>query len=368
MSDIVAIGDHTSPRRDTLSVLWAITKVCSFRCSYCVYYKHRKGAEFSSREDLLRAARTLLRLGRPGYQITLYGGEPTLHPHFEDLLAYLMTVRVPLELRMFTNGAQSAAFFERVVRITQGFHFLVIFSLHLEFVNFAKFKQAVAITAGGGMSIAVNFMFTAGHRDKARAAIAELLELRRQVPFFFGLNFPYTITGEMGTDCTADDLAWVEATRRAFDAMPMPEHLRNPVITRIVSGIARERNGVREELPPEESLRLLAEMHTPSYDGYSCCSGANVMFVEEDGAARGGVCDKSRFLGNLFTDSEVTVVQNMGVVRCTAAACSSIENIPLPKFRDPAEADAVMAGFRARAKTFLYRAEAARLRVDGLRV
>ncbi len=365
MNDIVAIGDHASPRRDVLSVLWAITKVCSFHCSYCVYYKPLRGSEFSSRAELLRAARTLMRLGRPGYQITLYGGEPTLHPHFEDLLAYFMTVKAPLELRMFTNGAQSAPFWERVVRITTGFHFLVIFSLHLEFVNFAKFKRAVEITAGGGMSIAVNFMFTASHRDKARAAIAELYELRQRMPFFFGLNFPYTVSGEMGTDCTEEDLAWVEETRRAFDAMPMPGHLRDPVITRIVSGIARERDGVRQDLDPEESLRLLSEMHTPVYQGYHCCSGANVMFVEEDGAARGGVCDVSRFLGNLFTDSEIAIVQNMGVVRCTAAACSSIENIPLPKFRDESEANTCMSEFRERARDALYRTEAARLGVDG---
>jgi Radical SAM superfamily len=365
MSDIVAIGDHSSARRDVLSVLWAITKVCSFRCSYCVYYKHRRGAEFSSREDLLRAAQTLLRLGRPGYQITLYGGEPTLHPHFEDLLAYFVGADAPVELRMFTNGAQSAGFFDRIVRTTKGFHFLVIFSLHLEFANFSKFKQAVEITAGGGMSVAVNFMFVASHREMARACMEELLELRQRVPFFFGINYPYTSSGEMGTGCTEDDIAWVEASRRAFAAMAMPGHLRNPVFTRIVSSIARQRDGRREELPPEESLRLLEEMHTPLYNGYFCCSGANVMFVEEDGAVRGGVCDKSRFLGNLFTDSEIRIVQNMGVVRCTAAACSSIENIPLPKFRDQSEAEACMVGFRGRAKNYLYRAEAARLEVDG---
>jgi hypothetical protein len=363
MSDIVAIGDHSSARRDVLSVLWAITKICSFRCSYCVYYKPRQGSEFSSREDLLHAARTLLRLGRPGYQITLYGGEPTLHPHFEDLLAYFVAADAPLELRMFTNGAQSAGFFERIVRTTKGFHFLVIFSMHLEFVNFKKFKQAVEITAAGGMSVAVNFMFVARHREKARACMEGLLELRQRVPFFFGINYPYTTTGEMGTDCTEGDIAWVEASRRIFAAMAMPGHLRDPVFTRIVSSIARQRGGRREELPPEESLRLLAEMHTPSYDGYFCCSGANVMFVEEDGAVRGGVCDKSRFLGNLFTDSEIALVQNLGVVRCTAAACSSIENIPLPKFRDQAEAEECMSGFQGRAKTYLYRAEAERIRL-----
>ena len=289
MNDIVAIGDHSSACRDVLSVLWAINKVCSFRCLHCVYYKHRRGAEFSSSAELLRAAQTVLRLGRPSYQITMYGGEPTLHPHSEDLLAYFVAADAPVELRMFTNGAQWAGLFERIVRTTKGFHFLVIFSLHLEFANFRKFKRAIEITAAGGMSVAVNFMFLASHRETARTRVEELLELRQRVPFFVNINYPYTIVGEMGTGCTEQDIAWVETTRGAFEAMATPGHLRDPVFTRIVSGIARQRGGGREELPPEESLRLLKRMHMPSYDGYFCCSGANVMFVEEDGTMRGGV-------------------------------------------------------------------------------
>ncbi len=363
MTRVVAIGDQSSPRRDTLSVLWAITKVCSFSCSYCVYYKPRRGASFSSRDELLRAARTLLRLGRPAYQITLYGGEPTLHPHFHDLLGYLMQADVPMELRMFTNGSQSERFFEQVVATPGKERFLIIFSLHLAYVNFRKFKRAVEITAGAGMSVAVNFMFDAAHRDNARAWTDELYALRQRVPFFFGLNFPYTPSGEMGVGCTAADLAWVEASRRAFDAMAMPGHLTDPVITRYVSHIVQEEGGVRTTLPLEESLALLSKMNTPSYTGYHCCSGANVMFVEEDGSARGGVCSASRHLGNLFRTSEIELVQNMGVVRCAAQACSSIENIPLPKFVDAEEAEDCMAGFQQRAKARLLAAEARRLGV-----
>jgi len=102
-------------------------------------------------------------------------------------------------------------------------------------------------------------------------------------------------------------------------------------------------------------------MRTPSYTGYHCCGGTNVLFIEEHGGARGGVCSASPYIGNVFRDSEVALVQAMRPVRCTAIACTSIENIPLPKFRNAAEAEACAADFRNRAKAYLYRAEAARL-------
>jgi MoaA/NifB/PqqE/SkfB family radical SAM enzyme len=217
---------------------------------------------------LLRGARTLLRLGRPAYQITLYGGEPTLHPDFHDLLSFFVAASAPVELRMYSNAGQSASFFERMVKITRDFHFLVIFSLHLEFANFKKFKQALEIVASGGMSVGVSFMFVASHRELARRCMEELLELRQRVPFFISINYPYTPTGEMGVGCTEDDISWVEMSRRAFAAMLMPDRLRTPFYTRIVSRIMLERGGRRKELPPEESLRLLEEMRTPSYDGF----------------------------------------------------------------------------------------------------
>lgn len=359
--DIIAVGDHASPQRDVLSVLWAITKACQFSCSYCVYYKSPRGAEYSSREQLLRGARTLLRMGRPGYQITLYGGEPTLHPHFNDLLDFFVAARAPVSLRMYTNGTRSPRFYEEMVARTGHYPFLVIFSLHLESANFRKFFQAVEITARGGMSVGVSFMFDPARRDHARNCLNELLTLRADVPFFISINYPYRRDGEMGQACTPEDVEWVEASRRAFDSMPMPPHLNTPFYTRITSEVDVLRRGQRARLPPEESLPMLARMHTPRYEGFYCCSGSNVLFVEEDGAVRGGVCDRSRHMGNIFNESEIRLAQAMGVVRCSAPACNSIENIPLPKFRDATEAQQCLDAFRDRAKSYLYEAEVQRL-------
>src|ERR1017187_1349146 len=77
ISDIISNGDFALQSRDTLSVLWALTRACNFNCSYCTYSRDFKLADeiFSTKEDLLGAARKLLGLNRPGYQITLYGGE-----------------------------------------------------------------------------------------------------------------------------------------------------------------------------------------------------------------------------------------------------------------------------------------------------
>jgi hypothetical protein len=241
----------------------------------------------------------------------------------------------------------------------------VIFSLHPQFVNFARFLEGLRLAAEGGVSAGVSFMYDVRYPAEARRYVAELLALREKIPFFVMLNLPYTGEGAMGAGCTRADLEWLAEMQRRFDAFPPARHLRSPFFVRITCELTLARNGTREVLPPEASLALLETLNTPSYTGFHCVSGANVLFIEEDGAIRGGVCDRSQPMGNLFTDPEIVILQRMNVVCCTAPACNSIENIPLPRFRDAAEAAVCLDGFRQRAKSYFYRAEGARLRSSG---
>ena len=361
LDQLLATGDYVSPRRDTLSVLWAITKVCTFSCSYCVYYKSTKGAEYSSQAQLLGAARKLVRLGRPEYQITLYGGEPTLHPSFIELLEYFARCGAPVSLRVFTNGNSPLTTYERMAQAIGTMAFGVIFSLHLESVNFPKFKRALEATALSGVAAGVGIMFTAAHRAEGRRYIEELLELRRRVPFVVSIAHPYSIDGDMGEGCTEEDLAFVGESQRQFDAFTPPPGFASPFFTRVTCQVLVNRADTVELVDEAESLRLLRELARPSFRGLYCCSGANVMFIEEDGAVRGGVCSSSRSLGNILTDSEISLLQRAAPIECSASACNSIENIPLPKFRDRTEANRVSEEFKRRAKAYFYGSEAKRL-------
>jgi MoaA/NifB/PqqE/SkfB family radical SAM enzyme len=351
VSDIASTGDFSPQGRDVLSILWAITKGCNYECSYCPY--HTKLSDFSSRDNLLRAAEVIVGLGRPGYQITLYGGEPTFHPNFHDLVQFLAASEAPISLRMFTNGSRRPEFFEKMAALSRNIPFGVIFSLHLEQTKFENFKRAAEITAAAGKSVGINLMFLPSFRGRAREYYDELLEMRTRVPFFLEISLPYNVEGFMAEGCLAEDLTWRTVGRETFGAMPMPNSLSSPFYTRIKSNITLERGGVRQSLAPEESLQLLAKTQMPSYRDFYCCSGTNVFFIEEDGAVMGGVCSSSARIGNVFHDDALALVNHMKVVRCTSAACSSIENIPLPKFRNETEAEECSDVFRERARSYV---------------
>lgn len=350
--NIISNGDFGENSRDILSVLWAITNACNYNCSYC-FDKKTKFGKFSSTEQLVSAAEKLLRLNRPAYHITLYGGEPTFHPGFLDLIDFLGKSKQEMLLRVFTNGSQSPAFFEKMVASCRDVHLGMIFSLHPEYANVERALKVVEITAGGGVHLGINLMYTPTLRDRIQEFADRLLELRERVPFFMNVVFPYTRDGRIAVGCDEGDHARFQAITAAFAAIPLPGHLQSPFFTRTKSNITLFRDGRYETLDPEQSLALLEGSATPNYKGFYCCGGTNVIYIEEFGAIRSGVCEVSKKIGNVFRDSVDKLATNMRVIYCKSRCCSSIENIPLPKFRHADMAEECLASARQRFLKYL---------------
>jgi hypothetical protein len=236
-ASVMASGDWSTGLRDTLSVLWAITKGCNYDCSYCPYSRDVPLGNFSSREEILRAARLLMRLGRPGYQITLSGGEPTYHPCLLDLVEFLSASPAPVTTRMYTNGSRPPSYFQHLGRRARFSQLGIIFSLYPEFVKFDNFIACVEETAQAGMVPAVSIMFSPAHRDAIKAYADRFFALRFNIPFHFEINLPYTTEGFLGPECTPADHAWISSIREVFEEFPPPTYTMTPAFTRIVCNV-----------------------------------------------------------------------------------------------------------------------------------
>lgn len=350
--EMVSNGDFDEKTRDILSVLWSIAKGCNYNCSYCFDAKGKFG-QFSSADQLLLGAEKLFKLNRPAYHITLYGGEPTFHPNCLQLIEFIGKSKAEILLRLFTNGSQSTSFFEKMITSCRDINVGMIFSLHLEHAAIDHVINVIEMTAGGGVHVGVNFMFKPELRQRAREFVEELLKLRSRVPFFMNFVFPYTRDGVVGVGCEAADHDWCNANSQLFSEIPLPQYLKSPFFTRVQSNITLFRDGRYEALNPEQSLVMLNGSETPSYKNYYCCGGTNVIFVEDSGVIRSSVCEVSKVIGNLFTDQVSKLAANMRVVRCKNKRCSSIENIPLPKFRHEDMAEECIAAAKKRAMTYL---------------
>lgn len=346
LSDIIASGCTNKNDCDALSVLWILTEESNYSCTDRCCRKFFK--KFSTKEQLLRAADALLGMKRPGYQITLYGGEPTDHPHCTDLINYLCSQDAPINLRIFTNGSRSPEYFEKLLAALKGKKLELIFSLHLEHAEVENLLRNIELTASAGLKVGVNFIYSPNHLEKARVFADRLLMLRNQVPFFFAQSFEYDTVGHMRKDCSEEDVSFRKDLNAAFAAFPALPPSDSPFYPHIESNIVVEKNDTRTYLPKKMSLKLLTTGNAPRYKDFYCCTGSNVFFICEDGTVKGAECPVAPAIGNAFVDTPERLAQGMQLVRCTAPSCNSIENIPLPKFKLLSEAEAYLAAAKKR--------------------
>ena len=82
---------------------WTITERCNYNCLHCFHASDnsRLRAEFS-REEALRFLKEAAECGILGIRLT--GGEPTLYPHFREVLQEMKSLGLPLDT-LITNGA-----------------------------------------------------------------------------------------------------------------------------------------------------------------------------------------------------------------------------------------------------------------------
>jgi len=82
-----------------ITVKLYLTERCNLACGYCVY-KDRISKEEMTRENFSKILRALIAMGIKG--ITLTGGEPTMHPKFEKLVAEARANDI--DVGLITNG------------------------------------------------------------------------------------------------------------------------------------------------------------------------------------------------------------------------------------------------------------------------
>lgn len=84
-----------------LSMEIEFSRICNFRCSYCYVEEKVHCPDELSRDEIKDAILQAKALG--ARKIIILGGEPTIYPHLIEMLRFLSSQE--LEIEMFTNGS-----------------------------------------------------------------------------------------------------------------------------------------------------------------------------------------------------------------------------------------------------------------------
>ena len=102
--------------------LYIIT-LCQFKCPYC-YSRYENLSKWNKIMDLDLIHKIVegIKYSKGNFSISLLGGEPTLHPHFYEIISSFTKIKNIKEVIIYTNGVKPIDIIDDKVRVVFAFH------------------------------------------------------------------------------------------------------------------------------------------------------------------------------------------------------------------------------------------------------
>lgn len=342
---VLAHGILNPDHQDTLIVDWKLVEGCNYACSYCHLENPRVQESFSS-EQLLTTARHILELGRPHYLFRLYGGEPTIHPFFPDLLHYLRGSGQSLSIEVNTNASRSLDYFRHLSSLVVPSTLHLQLSVHPEYISFSHLEEVLTFLVKAGHSCEVDLVFLPTHKARCRDYYAQLCSLRVQYAFHLSCSFLYQgeALSTLDPEYTKEDIQWARQASESFKHAARQSGLNSPDLEEYKKVYYQLRCGEEVRMIPDESEIDFPERFTDFY----CCAGANFLHIEPDGTFRGGDCSAIAAQSGKIYQEKLDYTTLPHLVRCKGN-CNGASCAVLPKFRQAAEAEKCLKEYKERA-------------------
>jgi len=286
----------------SIKVEWNLGKRCNYDCTYCPSAIHDNTSEHTDIEILKSTVDKLVSLGKP-IRLSFTGGEPTVHPKFEELINYAKHVGIHW-ISVTTNGTRKPEWYDRL-RVDQ-----YVFSVHFEYDYKRVIHTVTSLKNFTKTSIVVQLM--AHHEYMANVKdVAEYLKI---------MEFPFTVRR----------IRWTEGDHNIFDDMRYhPDDFKwmmdqeATVKTNVI--IWLDDNSAQIPKHANDVIKL----HLNKYKGWTCNAGIESLMINWDGDVHRATCRVGGSLGNIY---EGNFVAPSEPVTCDRNFCTCAADIPLTKY------------------------------------
>lgn len=183
------MNKESSACQDALYVNWHLLD----GLNHDTPYSHEPDSVINERffrEPLLETAYHLLSLNRPEYIFHLYGGEPTIHPYFADLVQYLATSGRNVHMILETNGIRQLKYYSKLLYPVAPGRMCVRFGVHLKCMDLEKVLTFVGFVVDQKQLCQVIINWVPEYDAKAQLFYEKFTQLQRVLSFGVSLVFP----------------------------------------------------------------------------------------------------------------------------------------------------------------------------------
>ena len=281
-----------------IKVEWNLGKRCNYNCSYCPKEIHDNFSNHTNIELIKHSIDTLMNIGKP-IRISFTGGEPCVHPEFDEIVKYAKHKNVSW-ISVTTNGTRHHDFYLNLP-VDQ-----YVFSLHLEYDWRRVFNTIEILKNCSDKKIIAQIMAHHDHMDHVRYIRDRcLLE-----------SIPNTIRR----------IRWTEGDHDLFDDMRYhPDDLKwIKEQDATVSG-----NTVIDDNKIYHANDII-KLKINQYKDWFCSAGIESLMINWDGEVYRATCRVGGSLGNIYNETFVAPNEN---IKCTRNYCTCAADIPLTKVK-----------------------------------
>lgn len=163
------------------------------------------------REPLLQTAWRLMSWNRPQYIFHFTGGEPTIHPHFPELLAYVCNAGRNSMALIDTNGLRASSYYQSLFRSVPAGRLCVNLDIHPDCIKLDALLARIGQIAESGHFCRALLYHTPANAQAALRYYKKLAQFRKVIPFAFELSLPL-----------GGAVAWQAEARAAFADAALP--------------------------------------------------------------------------------------------------------------------------------------------------
>lgn len=284
------------PHQNSIKVEWNLGKRCNYDCSYCPSSIHDNTSPHTDIELLKGTIDKLQTLGKP-IRLSFTGGEPCVHPKFDELVRYAKHVGISW-VSVTTNGTRPYEYYASLP-VDQ-----YVFSIHLEYDWKRVFNTVEGVVASTNKKVIAQIMAHHDHMDA-------VLQLRSKCLL---TEIPSTVRR----------IRWTEGDHDLFDDMRYhPDHLL----------WIKEQDATVQGNCVIDNERIIhsndvIKLHLNKYKDWNCSAGLESLMINWDGEVHRATCRVGGSLGNIYKDS---FVAPNSPVKCTREWCTCSADIPLTK-------------------------------------
>jgi len=284
------------PHQNSIKIEWNLGKRCNYDCTYCPAVIHDNTSPHADIEILKSSLDKLTTLGKP-IRLSFTGGEPTVHPHFEDLIMYAKEKGISW-ISVTTNGTRKAEWYDQLP-VDQ-----YVFSVHFEY-DWMRIINTIEILGAVNKNIVVNIMAHHKYMEDVTTATGRL----------DGESIPYAIRR----------IRWTEGDHDLFDDMRYDvkdlQWIKSKEAT--VKG-----NCIIDNLEIMHANDII-KLNRNQYKGWTCNAGIESLMINWDGDVHRATCRVGGSLGNIYTGTFTIPKES---IVCTRDFCTCAADIPLTKY------------------------------------